>query len=267
MAGVAIIVLILIIIPDQHQSASFVFTKTLNTSGLLGRRLLEPGVLVRLRDRTADGPVHDHRLRRLGAPQRGDEGRGARRGARHRHVGRRLGRVRLHPAGRRHVRRARRQRDARRRVVRRAVHLADGHEHQVGRVHARHRVCRAAVLRRGLGDLGLAHAVRVLARRRRARAPAVAQARARAHAGLRRRWRSACSSWALMLPTLSNAAVGYLVGTSIAVIGLYLAFVLPIILRWRLGDRFEAGSGRSASTTSGSTRSRSSGSRSSASSS
>jgi amino acid transporter len=48
-------------------------------------------------------------------------------------------------------------------------------------------------------------------------------------------------SWALMLPTLSNAAVGYLVGTSIAVIGLYLAFVLPIILRYRMGDRFEAG--------------------------
>jgi amino acid transporter len=49
-------------------------------------------------------------------------------------------------------------------------------------------------------------------------------------------------AWALMLPTLSNAAVGYLVGTSIAVIGLYLAFVLPIYLRWRAADRFEAGS-------------------------
>ena len=48
-------------------------------------------------------------------------------------------------------------------------------------------------------------------------------------------------AWALMLPTLSNAAVGYLVGTSIAVIGLYIAFVLPIYLRWRAGDRFEAG--------------------------
>ena len=35
--------------------------------------------------------------------------------------------------------------------------------------------------------------------------------------------------------------VGYLVGTSIAVIGLYIAFALPIILRWRLKDRFETG--------------------------
>ena len=49
-------------------------------------------------------------------------------------------------------------------------------------------------------------------------------------------------AWALMLPTLSNAAVGYLVGTSIAVIGLYLAFVFPIILRYMKGDSFEAGS-------------------------
>ncbi len=48
-------------------------------------------------------------------------------------------------------------------------------------------------------------------------------------------------AWALMLPTLSNAAVGYLVGTSIAVIGLYLAFLLPIILRLRAGESFERG--------------------------
>jgi amino acid transporter len=48
-------------------------------------------------------------------------------------------------------------------------------------------------------------------------------------------------AWALMLPTLSNAVVGYAVGTSIAVIGLYIAFVLPIILRWRAGESFERG--------------------------
>jgi len=48
-------------------------------------------------------------------------------------------------------------------------------------------------------------------------------------------------AWALMLPTLSNAVVGYLVGTSIAVIGLYIAFGIPVFLRWRAGDRFERG--------------------------
>jgi amino acid transporter len=48
-------------------------------------------------------------------------------------------------------------------------------------------------------------------------------------------------SWALMLPTLANGAIGYLVGTSIAVIGLYIAFGLPILLRLLAGDRFERG--------------------------
>ena len=48
-------------------------------------------------------------------------------------------------------------------------------------------------------------------------------------------------SWALMLPTLWNAVVGYLVGTSIAVIGLYIAFGIPIYLRWRAGSSFERG--------------------------
>jgi amino acid transporter len=54
-------------------------------------------------------------------------------------------------------------------------------------------------------------------------------------------WFIVVLSWALMLPTLSNAAVGYLVGTSIAVIGLYIAFALPILLRLRRGDDFEHG--------------------------
>jgi amino acid transporter len=51
----------------------------------------------------------------------------------------------------------------------------------------------------------------------------------------------AVTSWALMLPTLANGVVGYAVGTSIAVIGLYIAFALPIILRIKAGDRFEPG--------------------------
>jgi amino acid transporter len=48
-------------------------------------------------------------------------------------------------------------------------------------------------------------------------------------------------SWALMLPTLWNAVVGYLVGTSIAVIGLYIAFGIPIYLRLRAAASFERG--------------------------
>ncbi len=48
-------------------------------------------------------------------------------------------------------------------------------------------------------------------------------------------------AWALMIPTLWNAYIGYQVGTSIAVIGLYMAFAIPIWLRWRMRDRFERG--------------------------
>jgi amino acid transporter len=52
-------------------------------------------------------------------------------------------------------------------------------------------------------------------------------------------WAICVMSFALMIPTIWNAFVGYAVGTSIAVIGLYIAFVLPIILRLRAGESFE----------------------------
>jgi len=45
----------------------------------------------------------------------------------------------------------------------------------------------------------------------------------------------------IMIPAIWNYLVGYAVGTAIAVIGLYIAFVLPVFLRLRLGDRFEHG--------------------------
>ena len=51
----------------------------------------------------------------------------------------------------------------------------------------------------------------------------------------------AALSWALMIPTYWNNTVGYPVGTSIAVIGLYIAYGVPIFLRLRAGDSFEPG--------------------------
>jgi amino acid transporter len=54
-------------------------------------------------------------------------------------------------------------------------------------------------------------------------------------------WAIGILAFALMIPTYWNSATGYLVGTSIAVIGLYIAFILPVILRLRLGERFEHG--------------------------
>jgi amino acid transporter len=52
-------------------------------------------------------------------------------------------------------------------------------------------------------------------------------------------WAICTLSFALMIPTLWNGIVGYAVGTSVAVIGLYIAFMLPIILRLKAGESFE----------------------------
>jgi amino acid transporter len=54
-------------------------------------------------------------------------------------------------------------------------------------------------------------------------------------------WAICVLAFLLMVPTLSNAFVGYAVGTSIAVIGLYIAFAIPIYLRVRAGEKFERG--------------------------
>jgi amino acid transporter len=48
-------------------------------------------------------------------------------------------------------------------------------------------------------------------------------------------------AWLLMAPTLVNGAVGYLVGTSIAVIGLYISYGIPVLLRIRAGEGFARG--------------------------
>jgi amino acid transporter len=54
-------------------------------------------------------------------------------------------------------------------------------------------------------------------------------------------WAIAVLAGLLMVPAIWNYLVGYGVGTAIAVIGLYIAFVLPVYLRYRLHDRFEPG--------------------------
>jgi len=43
----------------------------------------------------------------------------------------------------------------------------------------------------------------------------------------------------LMIPAIWNYFVGYAVGTAIAVIGLYIAFIIPVYLRWRKGDSWD----------------------------
>ncbi len=69
--------------------------------------------------------------------------------------------------------------------------------------------------------------------------------------------------WAgiLMVPAIWNYFIGYAVGTAIAVIGLYIAFTIPIYLRFGKGSRGTSlEHGASGSTTGWSTSSRSSGS-------
>src|SRR5262245_14750985 len=54
-------------------------------------------------------------------------------------------------------------------------------------------------------------------------------------------WAICVLSFCLMIPTYWNGFVGYAVGTQISVIGLYIAFVLPIILRLKQGEAFQRG--------------------------
>ena len=42
-------------------------------------------------------------------------------------------------------------------------------------------------------------------------------------------------------PSKSGYPVAFLAVTTISIIGLYIAYTLPIFLRWRMGDKFEAG--------------------------
>lgn len=54
-------------------------------------------------------------------------------------------------------------------------------------------------------------------------------------------WLVGLLTWLLMIPTLFNGPIGYAVGTSVAVIGLYVSFSIPIYLRWRKGRNFAPG--------------------------
>ncbi len=43
------------------------------------------------------------------------------------------------------------------------------------------------------------------------------------------------------LPNHLGTPVAFLAVTSISVIGLYIAYTIPVFLRWRMGDKFEKG--------------------------
>ena len=93
MVGVAVIVVILADRAGAPVRRVRVHRDASTTPGSPAGRLR-----LRLRARPDHVGLHDHRLRRLGAHERGDPAGVARRGDRHGHVGGRLGVLRVHPA-------------------------------------------------------------------------------------------------------------------------------------------------------------------------
>ena len=104
---------------------------------------------------------------------------------------------------------------------------------------------RPALLRHGVPDQRLAHVLRVLARPRGSRAigsgPGSNHHRVPAFSVI---FMATCAL-IITLPALigdeNNYTYAFSAVVSIAVIGLYIAYVIPTYLRWRMGDAFEPG--------------------------
>ena len=206
MAGVVVIVLVLLFVPDHHQSLGYVFGETINNSGFgEPAQLRHSGVLVRLRTGLLMSAVHDHGLRCLGAHGRGDAPGLADGGCRHVHVRCRLGHLRLHPAARRHVRDPEHRRRAR--AVGIVVPWIWTESMSQNWAEALLFICvrGSVLLPHRVVDVRVADDVRVLARRRRAGTPALAARRANRvprYAVLR----SECSRAAVMIPAYWNSS-------------------------------------------------------------
>ena len=107
--GAAVVVLILVFVPKpRHADASAeVFTGTVNNTGFFGGQTSGAGFILHVLPLAVDpDPVHDHRLRRVGPPVRGDEERRQLGGQGHLAVDLLLGDRWLDPAARVPVRRS-----------------------------------------------------------------------------------------------------------------------------------------------------------------
>ena len=238
--GVVVIIGVLIIVPDNHQSADFVFTERINNSGFdMGMYwfyILPTGLLLT--------HVHGHRLRRLGARRRGDPRRPVISAAKGSTVGRAVGADRMVRAAGDHVRGVRRGcRQRRRRHV--ARDLPERDERGLGRARDPDLGDRAVLLRHGLRHELLAHVLRVLCATAPPPATGSGPASTDSVAPVAAVLGSCLLAGILTLPALSGNAAGVPVAffavVSIGVIGLYIAYVMPVFLRWRKGDAFQQG--------------------------
>ena len=238
--GVVIIVLILIAIPDQHQSASFVFTKTLNTSGFSGIDFSSPvfwfvfGIGLLMAQYTITGFDASAHL--------SEETKGAARGAA-------LGIVMsvvvsvvfgfiLLVAVTFAVP------DVKGTLAAGAFDVQYIWQTATSDKWAEFMLVIACVAQLFCGAASVTSASRML----------FAFSRDRATPG-HQMWRKvsrhrvpvwsclavATLGFLLLLPTYWNNLAGYYVGTSVGTTGLYIAFILPVILRLKAGTSFEHG--------------------------
>ena len=241
MIGVAFIVIVLIIVPDKHQSLSYVFTETVNNSGYGGgtTSLSSPtfwfvwglGLLL--------AAVHDHGLRRLGAHRGGDAARLPHGGDRHVDLRRRLGDLRLDPPCSRSPSRSRAPSS---RSTTSAPSSRPIWAESMSQSWAEALLFICVVAQFFCLTASVTSASRMMFAFSRDRAVP-------GHSLWRRVARNRIPRWsvagigvfsaALMIPAVWNYLVGYFAGTAIAVIGLYIAFILPVYLRYRQGEKWQ----------------------------
>ena len=237
--GVAAIILVLIFVPDQHQSVDFVFTETINNSGfgenMFWFYVLPLGFLLTMYTQTGyDASAHiseeTHGAAKAAA-------QGVWRSVFWSGVGGWF--VLL--------------------AITFAATDVDGINEgfgsslavfahrdpgRLGEVRRGHRHDRPALLRHGLRDLVLAHDVRLLARPRGAGLADLDAAEPPPRAGLRRHRllrRGRADDRAGAQGDEAGAPYAFFAVVSICVIGLYIAYVIPVFLRWRMGDAFQPG--------------------------
>ena len=244
MVGVVLVVGILIIVPDQHQSLSYVFTETVNNSGygggttsfsnpafwfVFGLGLLMSQYTITGFDASAHTAEETNKASRMAATGMWTSV----------FVSVVFGWILLlavtfaipdTQSDDRHGQRA---------PADRAVHLGAVDEPALGGVPALHLRRRAVLLRHRVDDVRVADDLRVLARPRRAGPSALAASREEPRAQVVGARSSRSGAAILMVPAIWNYFIGYAVGTAIAVIGLYIAFIIPVYLRWRKGDSWD----------------------------